>query len=58
VDTAAPAAVRLGCREQLDEVERLCVRGTGTDDQRRVEAESGSLRAVAEWLADETVRGL
>jgi carboxylate-amine ligase len=57
-ELAAPAAARLGCREELAEVERLCVRGTGADDQRRVEAETGSLLAVAQWLAEETVRGL
>lgn len=54
VELAAPAADRLGCREELGEVERLCERGTGADEQRRVHEESGSLLGVARWLCDRT----
>ena len=55
VERAEPAAVRLGCREELAEVERLVERGTGAHEQRSVYEESGSLLAVAHWLAEQTV---
>ncbi|MDQ3821758.1 MAG: glutamate--cysteine ligase [Actinomycetota bacterium] len=58
VETARPAALRLGCRDELDEVERISERGTGADEQRRVHAEQGNLLAVARWLAARTVDGL
>jgi carboxylate-amine ligase len=58
VELATPAAARLGCEEELAEVEGLLERGTGADEQRRAEAAEGSLLAVAHWLSDETVRGL
>ena len=53
--TAAPAARRLGCADELQEVERICERGTGAQEQRRVLAETQSLVAVARWLAKETL---
>jgi glutamate---cysteine ligase / carboxylate-amine ligase len=55
VERVEPAAARVGCREELAEVERLVERGTGADEQRRVYEETGSLLAVAQWLAEETV---
>ena len=55
VERVKPAAARVGCREELAEVERLVERGTGADEQRRVYEETGSLLAVAQWLAEETV---
>ena len=58
VERAEPAARRLGCSAELQEVERLCERGGGADEQRRVLAAEGSLLAVAQWLAAETVAGL
>ena len=58
VERAEPAAERLGCREELAEVERLVQRGTGADEQRRVYEETGSLLAVAQWLAERTSAGL
>ena len=58
VDYANPAAARLGCAAELDGVEAILSRGTGADEQRRVHEESGSLLAVAQWLADQTVAGL
>jgi glutamate---cysteine ligase / carboxylate-amine ligase len=51
---AEPAAKRLGCREELSEVERLVERGTGADEQRQVYEETSSLLAVAQWLAEQT----
>ena len=54
VERAEPAAIRLGCREELAEVERLVERGTGADEQKSVYEETGSLLAVAQWLAEQT----
>ena len=54
VERAEPAAIRLGCREELAEVERLVERGSGADEQRSVYEETGSLLAVAQWLAEQT----
>jgi carboxylate-amine ligase len=54
VERAEEAAHRLGCREELTEVERLVERGTGADEQRSVYEETGSLLAVAHWLAEQT----
>ena len=58
VERVKPAAGRVGCREELVEVERLVERGTGAEEQRRVYEETGSLLAVAQWLAEETVAEL
>jgi glutamate---cysteine ligase / carboxylate-amine ligase len=54
VERAEPAAACLGCREELGEVERLVERGTGADEQREVYEETGTLLAVAQWLAEQT----
>jgi glutamate---cysteine ligase / carboxylate-amine ligase len=54
VERAEAVASRLGCREELAEVERLVERGTGADEQRQVYEETGSLLAVAHWLAEQT----
>jgi glutamate---cysteine ligase / carboxylate-amine ligase len=58
VELAAPAGARLGCTAELAGVEHVCERGTGAAEQRRVRDESGSLLAVSQWLAAETVAGL
>ncbi|MBA3365753.1 MAG: glutamate--cysteine ligase [Actinobacteria bacterium] len=58
VERAYPAARRLGCADSLDTVEQICDRGTGADEQRKVLAERGSLLAVAQRLAEQTVHGL
>jgi glutamate---cysteine ligase / carboxylate-amine ligase len=58
VERVEAAAVRLGCREELEEVERLVERGTGADEQREVYEETGSLLAVAQWLAETTAADL
>ena len=57
-EAVAPAARRLGCAEELAEVERACARGSGADEQRRLYEESGSLLAVAQWLGDQTLAGV
>ena len=58
VGVAEPAARRLGCAEELAEVERILERGTGSDEQRRIHERSRSLLAVAQWLAEQTTEGL
>jgi glutamate---cysteine ligase / carboxylate-amine ligase len=58
LEAAGPAARRLGCDEELGEVERILERGNGADEQRRVQEEAGSLLAVSQWLAERTVTGL
>ena len=58
VETARPAASSLGCADELAAIERVCERGTGAAEQRAVYAETGSLLAVAQRLAEETVAGL
>ena len=57
-ELALPAARRLGCEDELDEIERLCARGGGADEQRRVQDEQGSLLAVAKWLCEQTTAGV
>ena len=54
VERCAPAAEALGCAEELELVEEILARGNGADEQRRIHAETGSLHAVARWLAEET----
>lgn len=58
VGRAEGAARRLGCARELQGVERLLDRGSGSGEQRRLYEESGSLLAVAHWLAEETTAGL
>jgi carboxylate-amine ligase len=58
VERSEPAARRLGCAAELDSVEALLAQGTGADAQLGVYEETGSLLAVAQWLAEETVRGV
>jgi glutamate---cysteine ligase / carboxylate-amine ligase len=53
-----PVARRLGCAEELAEVERLLGRGNGADEQRRMHEDGGGLLAVSQWLATQTVAGL
>ena len=55
VTLALPAARRLGCGAELGEIERLCERGSGSDEQRRAYLADGSLLAVAQWLAEQTI---
>jgi carboxylate-amine ligase len=56
VERSRPAAEELDCAAELDLVEALLERGTGADEQLAIYEESGSLLAVAERLASETVR--
>jgi glutamate---cysteine ligase / carboxylate-amine ligase len=58
VERCEPAARRLGCADELELVESVLARGTGADEQLRVYEETESLLAVAQWIAQETVRGL
>ncbi len=54
VERCAPAAEALGCAEELELVDEILARGNGADEQRRAFEESGSLRAVARRLTEET----
>jgi carboxylate-amine ligase len=56
VERSRPAAEELGCAAEIDLVEGVLTRGTGAAEQVEIYEESGSLLAVAEWLAKETVR--
>jgi carboxylate-amine ligase len=58
LELAEPAAGRLGCSDELAEVERILERGNGADEQRRIHEEQGGLLAVSQWLAQQTVEGL
>jgi carboxylate-amine ligase len=58
VELAEPAARRLGCEEELGNVERVLARGTGSEEQRRVYEADGNLLAVVQWLAEQTVADL
>jgi glutamate---cysteine ligase / carboxylate-amine ligase len=58
VQLAEPAARRLGCAEELAGIEQVLDRGSGCAEQRRVHEETGSLLAVAQFVAQETVAGL
>jgi glutamate---cysteine ligase / carboxylate-amine ligase len=53
-----PAARRLGCADDLAAIDGILERGNGADEQRRIYEGTDSLLAVAQWLAEETVRGL
>jgi carboxylate-amine ligase len=58
VERARPAAQDLGCETELDEVEALLRRGSGSDEQLEIYERTDSLLAVAKWLNEETVRTL
>jgi len=58
LDRSRPAAKRCGCERELAEIERLLGRGGGADEQLRVYEETGDMRAVAAWIAEEATRGL
>lgn len=58
LELARPAGRSLGCGSELDEVERILERGNGADEQHRVREERGSLLGVAQWLAEQTVKGV
>jgi carboxylate-amine ligase len=48
----------LGSREELQTIRRICEMGTGADRQIAVYKQTGSTRAVVDWLCDETLRGI
>jgi carboxylate-amine ligase len=58
VERCEPAARELGCARELAAVESLLARGSGADEQTRLYEETESLLAVAQWMAQETVRDL
>ncbi|HET6695671.1 MAG TPA: glutamate--cysteine ligase [Gaiellaceae bacterium] len=58
VERCEPAARKLGCADDLATVEDVLRRGNGADEQRRIYEGTDSLLAVAQWIAEETVRGL
>lgn len=58
IERCEPAARRLGCADDLAVVEDVLERGSGADEQRRIYEGTDSLLAVAQWIAEETVRGL
>jgi carboxylate-amine ligase len=58
VERAAPFARSLGCAHELAEVERICSRGSGADEQRAAQDREGSLLAVVRHLADLTAEGV
>jgi carboxylate-amine ligase len=54
VELVEPWAERLGCSSELLEVEHVCSRGTGADEQRAAYEEQGSLLAVARRMVELT----
>jgi glutamate---cysteine ligase / carboxylate-amine ligase len=58
VERAAPHAQRLGSAHELAEVERICRRGSGADEQRAVFDRDRSLLAVVRRLAELTAEGV
>lgn len=58
VERAAPYARRLGCADELAEVERLCRRGSGAAEQRATYEREGNLLAVVRSLAELTAEGV
>jgi gamma-glutamyl:cysteine ligase YbdK (ATP-grasp superfamily) len=56
VEWCEPKARELGCVHELGQVEALLSRGTGAAEQTRIYEETETLLAVAQWLAEETVR--
>jgi glutamate---cysteine ligase / carboxylate-amine ligase len=58
VEQSRPAAQELGCEPELDGIEALLQRGSGSDEQLAIYRDTDSLLAVAKWLAEETVGSL
>ena len=54
---ASTAAV-VGRAAELEQVDAICARGAGADEQRRTFDEAGSLLEVAKRVAETTVSGL
>lgn len=48
----------LGCREEINHIYEIMERGTSADQQLRVYRETGDLRAVVDFLIEETMRGI
>ncbi|HEY6029390.1 MAG TPA: hypothetical protein VIU44_02435, partial [Gaiellaceae bacterium] len=58
VGRAEPYARRLGCAGELAEVERVCRRGSGADEQRATHEQDGNLLAVVRRLTELTAEGV
>ena len=58
VERAEPYAARLGCVDELAEVERICARGNGADEQRACFEREGNLLAVVKTLSELTAEGV
>ena len=58
VGRAEPYARRLGCAGELAEVERICRRGAGADEQRATYEQDGNLLAVVRRLTELTAEGV
>jgi carboxylate-amine ligase len=48
----------LGCRKEIEYIHTMLQRGSGADRQLKVFRETGSLRAVVDYMAEETKAGL
>ena len=48
----------LGCREAIDYIPTMLKQGSGADRQLKVFRETGSLKAVVDYMAQETKAGL
>ena len=48
----------LGCRKEIEYIHTMLERGSGADRQLKVFRETGSLRAVVDYMAEETKAGL
>jgi len=48
----------LGCRKEIEYIQTMLERGSGADRQLKVFRETGSLRAVVDYMAEETKAGL
>jgi carboxylate-amine ligase len=57
VDRIRPIATELGDADELGHVEQILERGNGADRMRRAFADLGGLRALVDWLTEETLVG-
>jgi glutamate---cysteine ligase / carboxylate-amine ligase len=57
LDRLRPIATELGDAAEVAHVEQIIERGNGADRMRRAFADLGGLRALVDWLTDETLIG-
>jgi carboxylate-amine ligase len=48
----------LNCREEINHIHEMMERGTSADQQLRIHRETGDLKAVVDFLIEETMRGI